>query len=532
MESRKARILALFIICLFLFLSIVIRLLDVQILHHEFYEKKSQEQHTRIIHLAAQRGDIYDCKGNLMATTVDSYSIFTHKEGSFVWLTRKLPLKMAQRVQEKSPKLIGLLKEKKRVYPKGTLAAQLLGFVGVDNQGLSGIELAFDEFLRGKEGRLVTEGDPKGRELYGALRELDPGKDGMNLTLTIDENIQYIAERELEKQIRKFQALSGMCIVMDVKTGEILALASKPDFDPNSYQKTRSKYWHPSFLDPYEPGSTFKVITVAAAIEEGVISSRSTLKAMDSIVVGGKVIKNAHPIDWPGEYITVSEMLEQSINTGSVQVGLKLGPKKFYQYIKAFRFGERTGFGLQGESRGIIRHWTRWYKPDIAMITFGQSIAVTPLQLLSAVAALANDGKMVKPHLVKKIESNDGTLVKIFTPEIRGKAVSEKTAQEVKGLMRNVVLRGTGHRADINGFAVCGKTGTAQKAILGGRGYMKDHYISSFIGFAPFENPKVATLVIIDDPKEKSWGGEVCAPVFKEVMEYALRYLNVRPDVI
>jgi stage V sporulation protein D (sporulation-specific penicillin-binding protein) len=425
-----------------------------------------------------------------------------------------------------------LLKEKKRVYPKRKLAAQIIGFVGMDNQGLSGIELAFDQYLRGKEGRVITEGDPEGKELYGALRELESGIDGMNVTLTIDENIQYVAEREIEKQIEKSKALSGMCIVMDVKTGEILALASKPDFDPNLYRKSNKKLWHPRFVDPFEPGSTFKLITAAAALEKKAITTETKLKALDSIVVGGKVIENAHDIKWPGKRISISEMLEESVNTGAVQVGLKLGPEKFYEGIMAFGLGKRTGFGLWGESNGIVRHWKNWYKPDIGMITFGQSIAVTPLQLLSAVSAFANQGKMVQPLLVKKIESLDGKFVKAFSQDGRGRAVSEKVASEIKKIMRNIVVKGTGKPARIKRFAVCGKTGTAQKAILGGRGYMKGHYIASFIGFAPLKNPQIISLVIIDDPKGTYWGSTVCGPVFKEVVKYSLRYLNVRPDML
>jgi len=527
--ENKRRVLILLIVFIFLFVIVVLRLFDLQILHHGFYEKKSFEQRTRIIKLASQRGDIFDRNGNILATSIDSFSIYLHKKG---WLDRKLSLEAAQKMQHEHPGECSILKEKKRIYPKGGLAAQVLGFVGVDNQGLSGIELAFDEYLRGKEGKVVTEGDPGGRELYGALRELEPGEDGMDLTLTIDENIQYVAEREIEQQIKESNAISGMCIVMDARTGEILALASKPDFDPNFYYKSDRLLWHPRFLDPYEPGSTFKLITVAVALEDGVISTETMLKAMDSIVVGGKVIENSHPEEWPGKQITISKMLEKSINTGSVQVGLKLGPEKFYQGIKAFGFGEHTGFGLWGESRGIVRHWKNWYKPDIAMVTFGQSIAVTPLQLLSAVSAFANHGMMLRPYLVKKVESSDGRIVKVFSQGARGRAVSEQVASVMKDLMRNVILRGTGKLAGIEGFIVCGKTGTAQKSIPGGKGYLKGHYIASFIGFAPFHHPRIITLVIVDDPKKVYWGEKVCAPVFKRVTEYTLRYINAKPDII
>ena len=527
--ENKHRIIVLLTILVILFMAVILRLFDLQILHHQFYLERSHEQRTRIIKLASQRGDIFDCRGNVLATSVDSYSVLLYRRG---WLARKLSLAGAQKLQKKNPKKSGLLKEKKRIYPKGRLAAQVMGFVGVDNQGLSGIELAYDEYLRGKEGKVVTEGDPEGKELYGALRELEAGKDGMNLTLTIDENIQYVAEREIEKQIKKSGAASGMCIVMDAQTGGILALASKPDFDPNFYQRSGRKLWHPRFLDPFEPGSTFKLFTVAAALEEGAITLNTKLKAMDQIVIGGKTVENSHPIEWPGKWISISKMLEKSVNTGAVQVGSKLGPEKFYKRIREFGFGKRTGFGLWGESRGIVRFWKNWYKPDVGMISFGQSIAVTPLQILSAVSAFANQGIMLRPFLVKRIESSQGKFVKFFSQKKRGRAVSKKVASQMKQLMRNIVVRGTGKPADIKGFGVCGKTGTAQKAIPKGRGYLKDRYVSSFVGFAPYHHPRIIALVIIDDPKGTYWGGALCGPVFKKVVEYSLRYLNVKPDML
>jgi cell division protein FtsI/penicillin-binding protein 2 len=351
------------------------------------------------------------------------------------------------------------------------------------------------------------------------------------VTLTIDENIQYVAERAIEKQIDKSNAISGMCIVMDAKTGEILALASKPDFDPNNYQTANPRLWHPRILDPYEPGSTFKVITAAAGLAEGVITPDTMLDALDSITIGGKVIENSHRVKWTGKKITVSKMLEESLNTGAAQIGLKMGPERFYHQIKAFGFGERTGFGLQGESSGIVRYYERWYKPDIGMITFGQSIAVTPLQLLSAVSAFSNHGKRVKPIIVKKIESPDANFVKVFSLHETVSTISDKVASQMKVLMHNVVLYGSGRRAKMDNFKVGGKTGTAQKAVPGGAGYMKGHYIASFIGFAPLDHPRLLALIIVDDPKGSIWGETVCGPVFKEIIEYTLRYLNAKPDI-
>src|SRR3989339_801251 len=426
MQDRQ-RVYVLLLIFILLLLSVLVRLINLQIFNHSFYVGKSQDQYTRIIELAAQRGDIVDRNGNILSTSIDTYSLYKYKHG---WLARKL---------------------------------------------------SFDEYLCGKKGRLVTEGDPSGVELYGALRVLEAGEEGMNITFTIDENIQYVAEREIEKQIKKYQAISGTVIVMDAETGEILALASKPDFDPNAYKSADKRLWHPRVVDPFEPGSTFKTITTAIALEEGVISEETMLEAKDSITVGGRVIKNSHAINWPDSRITISKMLEESINTGAVQIGLKLGPEKFYNGIKKFNFGSSTAFGLYGESKGIVNHWQRWHKPDIAMITFGQSIAVTPMQLLAAFSAFTNQGEIVKPFLIKKIESCDGKFVKGNARQLWGRAVSAKVADQVKKLLQNVVEIGTGKLGRITGFSVAGKTGTAQKASPGGRGYLQGHYIACVI---------------------------------------------------
>lgn len=526
--EKKRRLQILLALIIMIFIVVVARLAYIQLVRGKFFEERSLDQRTRLIKLAAKRGDIFDRNGNLLATSIDTYSLYQHHKG---WIARKLSQAEAEAKKSQALGKVSLLKEKMRVYPKGQLAAQVLGFVGVDNQGLSGIELALDEFLKGKEGQVVTEGDPKGRELYGALRELEPGADGMDVTLTIDENIQYVAEKALARQIRASRATSGIIIVMEAKTGEILALAGLPGYDPNEYLRFNKRNWRSKALDPYEPGSTFKLITVAAALQEGVLQPETKLQARDKITVGGKTITNALPIDWQGRWISISKMLEKSINTGSVQVGLKLGPEKFYKHIKKFGFGQRTGFGLWGESKGIIRHWQRWNKPDIAMITFGQTIAVTPLQLLAAVSAFADEGMMVKPYLIKKVESPDGKIVKGHRPE-RRRVLSQPVADQVKSFMRSIVSKGSGIPAQIVGFEVCGKTGTAQKARLGGRGYYKDKYIASFVGFAPYKRPKVIAIVLIDDPKGTIWGGKVCGPVFGEVVGYSLRYLNAHPDVL
>lgn len=551
---RNGRLSALLIFFLILTLIVIVRLADLQIIRHKRYKEKAQEQRKRIIRLATDRGDIFDRNGRILATSVDTYSIYINprvfkdykrlsellgegivhfsKDRYFAWVKRKVDKGLAEKIKEEKMKGLGLLLEKKRVYPKGHLASQVLGFVGIDNEGLSGIELSYDEYLRGKEGRTITEFDPRGYELLsGNEEEIEKASPGMNLTLTIDESIQYLAEKELEKTIKKYHAYQGLMIVMDIETGEILALAGKPDFDPNRYYKFNPLTWKSFAVDVYEPGSTFKIITVAAALNEGIVTEKTKLRALETLRIADRIIRNSHEEEWTGKTVTLSKMLERSINTAVAQIGLKLGSKRFYRQIVDFGFGRRTQAGLPSESRGILKKPAHWYKPDLGTISFGQGIAVTPLQMISAYASIANQGKRVKPHLIGKIESLDGSFVKTFDTTYLGRSTSKKNAQILKELLANVVEKGTGRRAETRYYRVAGKTGTSQKAGPHGR-YLKDQYFASFIGFAPLSDPKLAIIVIIDNPKDVIWGGAVAAPAFSQVVGQSLRYLNVPADVL
>lgn len=551
-RDRGFYLLLLFII---FFLIAVIRLADLEIIHTDFYKEKAKKQRSRKLNLAADRGDIVDRKGRMFATSLDSFSVYINprifknygllsklidetvapfdKKKHFVWVKRKIGKETAKKIIDAKIEGVNILVEKKRVYPKGHLASQILGFVGLDNEGLSGLELSCEKYLKGKEGQILTESDPMGHELlFVKERDIQEASPGMKLTLTIDEAIQYLAEQELEAALKSFKAESGNVLVMDIKTGEILALAGKPDFDPNEYYKFNPKSWRSFAVDVYEPGSTFKVITAVAGLDYGAINPDSKLKAMDSITLGGKTIKNSHQILWDGSYVTISKMLEKSINTGAAQIGIKLGKEKFYNKIKSFGFGELQSIGLPGESRGLLRPPADWSSPDIGMITFGQGIAVTPIQLLSAFSSLGNQGRRLKPILIKKIESPDGLFIKSFSMEEVNRPVSKKTADEATKLLENVVLYGSGHKAGMRNYRVGGKTGTAQKAAPGGRGYMNGRFIASFVGFAPLSDPRIAALVIINEPKTTIWGETVAGPVFKNVVEGTLRYLNTAPDMV
>jgi len=562
MTDIRRNILILFFAFLFLYAVLISRLFYIQLIKHDFFMKRSMEQRLREISLAPDRGDIFDRNGNLLATTVDSYSIYTipadikdkkaaskalalalgmdrnivlgkmNSKEPFVWINRKVDSGIKEKVMKLKLEGIGILSERRRIYPKGKIASQVLGFVGIDNQGLAGIELEYDNYLKGLGGRLIKEQDVKGRDiLVSDLREIQAPSNGMNLTLTIDEPIQYMAEKEIKKAVRELKAKSGTVIVMDVRSGEILALAIYPGFDPNEYNRYSPDVWYNrAVTGVYEPGSTFKLVTVAAAINDGAITPNSLIYCPDFIQKGKRTIRNSHRIDFPtGRNVLPGEVLKQSINTGAAQIAYKLGKKDFYKGIRAFGFGQVSGIDLPGESRGILRNESDWQEIDVGTISFGQGIAVTPIQLISSLSSIANGGVKVKPRVVKRIDSISGNYVKIIPSEKGGRSVSSRAAKEVLDMSESVINEGTGKPARIKFFRVGGKTGTAQKPKPGG-GYYEDSFVPSFIGFAPLTDPAVSVLVILDDPSTEYWGEKTAAPVFKEIMEFTLRRMSIPPD--
>lgn len=551
---RNGRFSVLLIIILLLTLVVLARLMELQIFRHKGFKERAQAQHTRVIRLAPDRGDIFDRNGRLLATSIDSYSIYVNprvfkdheklsrllgekvpvfsKDRYFVWVKRKIDREIMEKIKQADLPGLDFLIEKKRIYPKRHLLSQVLGFVGIDNEGLSGLELSYDEYLKAKEGKVITESDPRGYELLsGSEKELSKASSGMNLTLTIDESIQYLAEKELEQAVKKHRARKGLMIVLDLESGEILALAGKPDFDPNHYSDFSRLNWKSPAVDVYEPGSTFKTMTVLAALNEGEVDKDTRLKALDTIRVADRVISNSHDEKWTGSTVSLSKMLQRSINTAVAQISLKLGRERFYRQIKRLGFGEETGSGLPSESRGIVREPRTWSEPALATIAFGQGIAVTPLQMVCAYAAIGNQGEKARPYLVKKIESVDGKFLKTFNGRSGERVASKKNAEIVKEMLCEVVDLGTGKPAHIKYYSAAGKTGTSQKPGPFG-GYLKDQYIASFAGFAPAGSPRLAAIVIIDDPKDKIWGEAVAAPVFSRVLGPALRYLNVPADML
>ncbi|MCX5749998.1 MAG: penicillin-binding protein 2 [Candidatus Saganbacteria bacterium] len=562
MENKRAVYLLMAFI--FFFLCIAAKLSYLQLFRHADFEEMSLDQHMRIIELSPDRGDICDRNGNILATSVDRWSVYVRPKaikdkGAIIrqlseifpeekalisakmngtanfWLKRKADKIFSDKVRALGCTGIDITMEKKRIYPKGKLASQLIGFAGLDNQGLSGIEIGFEDSLKGKAGRLLFEKDMAGRQIAtGSFRQLEMPEEGMNVYLTIDEAIQHIAQVSLKEAVTGSGAVSGSIIVVDVRTGEILAIAGYPDFDPNDYSKYPDESRKlPPVTNIYEPGSTFKIITACAGIEENVVSPDSVIPTPAQIKVEGIKVNNSHPVRYYGKKSkTFADVIAESINTGTSYVGLKLGFGRFYKYITAFGFGTKTGIDYPGEVRGFVRSPENRESGDVVTYTFGQSIAVTPIQLVYAIAAIANDGIRVKPKIIKRIESPDKNVIRSDVPEELGRVISKETVKKVNELMKGVVYmdHGTGHKAKMAQFTVAAKSGTAQISVPG-KGYLKGRFVASFVGFIPADRPRIAMLIIINKPSTSNWGAVVAAPVFKEVGEFALRYLNVAPDL-
>ncbi len=545
-----------------------VRLFYMQIIRHDFYKNKSQSQLEKFVALYPHRGKIYDRNNYPLALTKVSYSLYASPDKiedkrKFVNLVAPIidmpPLELGKKIQAdtsfasikrklespvyeklKKLKLSGLhfVQEERRVYPNEHLAAQILGFVGIDNQGLGGLEYRYDAALRGSRGQLVVEGDPRGVSLITNSVKTQPVlfetplNHGANIVTTLDHYIQYIAQKHLKKGVEEFGASSGSVIVMEPKTGEILAMANMPEFDPNQWkQSAADALKNRCVTDVFEPGSTFKLVTLAAAIEEGIVTPETVFNVPTKLVLHGATIKEAH--DNGGKVTsgprTVRDIMKESLNVGTSLVAQEMGQEMLYKYIKKFRFGERTHVEFPGEVGGISRAPKTWSGVDIAMISFGQGIAVTPIQIANATAAIANRGILMKPKLVRHLYNDqDATVQGIGTKEI-DRVISAATAEKVIDMMRDAVEKGTGSAAAIPGYAIAGKTGTAQKTREGGLGYDAGRYVASFVGFLPIQNPRVVIFVVLHDPQRSIYGGVAAAPVFKNIALDIIDYYSLPP---
>jgi len=448
----------------------------------------------------------------------------------FAWIKHRVDYDACRRLSEiiKENKVRGInfVDGTRRSYPQGTIAAHVLGFVGMDPSARGGLEKVYDSDLSGVPGRLLTETDAGGRELPQARSQYIPPVPGKNLILTLDHTIQYYVERELDKIEEKYKPSRSSIIVMDPANGEILALGARPAYDPARYTSYPQKVWdfNPAVHFNYEPGSTLKMFVAAMALEEGVVTEGNRFYDPGFIVVAGRKIRCWDPAGHKDQ--SFAEGIQNSCNPVFAEVGLKAGKALIYKYIKGFGFGQPTGIDLPGEEMGLVIPEDRVSEIDIAAISIGQSVAVTPIQLITAVSALANGGNLVRPHLVKAVEDPESKALKHTEPQVVRQVISKSTAGQMNRLLQKVVMEGTAKKGYVEGYAVAGKTGTAE--VPGQKGYQEGKYVSSFAGFAPAENPRFAVLVLVDEPKGSLYhGGDVAAPVFQTLGRDILQYLNV-----
>jgi len=536
------------------------RLAWIQVVRGAELAERSFIVRTREVPVEPRRGAIRDRMGRELAFSVDVDSVYAvpleiplgkapeiagslaevlaldydevrsrlERRQAFVWIKRKISGEEAARLREMDLPGIAFTPESQRFYPKGRLGAQLLGFAGVDGQGLAGIEYYYDRYLRGQPGKIIIEYDGRGRELPQTEQRYHPSTPGYDLVLTIDEYVQHVAEREAERARAQWQALRVTIIVMDPRTGAILAMASNPSYDPNRFRDyPDTAYRNPGVEFAQPPGSTFKPITLAAALETGVVSWEDRFYCPGSIAVPGGRIRC-----WRREghgSISLSEALENSCNVAFVQIGQRLGAQRFFEFHRALGFGAPTGIDLPGEARGLAVRQADLRPMDLAVMSFGQSLTVTPLQLLTAIAAVANGGRLPEPYIVRElVDPASGEVISPGAGREEGRQVlSADTARELVRAMEATVSLGTGRPAYREGYELAGKTGTAQKVIEGR--VSEDHHIASFVGFGPASDPRVAAVVIVDEPVGSAWGSQVAAPVFRAVMEDVFRYLGVAP---
>lgn len=561
----RKRIAVLFLIMAGVLFLLSLRLVWIQVIQGDWLQEKAMHNRLREVRVEAKRGVIFDRNGKELAISVstDSVGAFPSqvkrsgkageiaqklaqvlemdeqevyekitKNASFVWIKRKIGFELGPKIKALDLPGIEVYEESQRYYPNGTLASHVLGFAGIDNQGLEGLEKRFDEELRGEAGRIIIEFDAVGREIPHATHQYIPPTDGNSLVLTIDETIQYIVERELDKLMEgPSQPKSAAIIVMDPRNGDILALSSRPTFNPNHFSRFPQSNWRNVVVsNTYEPGSTFKILIAAAALEEKVASLDDRFYDPGYIKVGKETIKCWRTGNPHGSQ-SFLEGIENSCNPVFVEVGLKLEEKEknlMYRYLRAFGLGQPTGVELFGEAKGIMIPEERLKTINLATISIGQGIAVTPLQLVSAVSATVNGGYLMKPRLIKEIVNSEGEVVKKIEPEVIRQVISKETSRQVALALERVVSNGTGRNAYIPGYRVGGKTGTAQ--IAGPGGYQQGKYVASFMGVAPVDDPRLVALVVVEEPKGIYYGGTVAAPVFKNVVEDTLHYLGVPPQ--
>ena len=565
-------------VLLVLFLVVVVRLGWLQLVLGDELAQKERAQLLTEVELTAPRGEILDRNGQELAVSLMVRSLYAdpaamvdvpdewpgnqapnrnpkqvaaqvlapilqRKEADllalfsgdsrFEWVERTLEPAVEQQVRQalKENKLHGFafVPESKRYYPKGRLAAQVIGFAGTDDEGLSGLELSLDKVLKGRKEMLRLQTDAIDRPIFTSVLAPTRPKDSNRVQLTLDSHIQFVAEQVADSILVKTRARATTILVMNPKTGEILAMANRPTFDPNQFWKANAAAWNNrSATSIYEPGSTFKPLVAAAAIEEKLVTPETIFNDPGYIAVGARVIRN-----WSGEgygRVSFTDTIKNSINTTMVQVGTLLGANRLNQYAKAFGLGQATDSGLEGEAEGLLFDTEQMRPEDVGTMSIGHGVAVTPLQLLRALSALANDGALMKPYLVAKVLDGDGKTLLERAPEAVRQPVSKETARAVFGMMEQVISTGGGGLAKIPGYRFAGKTGTAERLKDDGSGYASGEYIASFVGIGPVAEPRFAVLIMIDTPQGAIYGGQIAAPLFRDLMEPLLVYAGIPPS--
>ncbi|HSB03705.1 MAG TPA: penicillin-binding protein 2, partial [Thermodesulfobacteriota bacterium] len=553
----KVRVFFLSWLIFFCFALVIGRMFQLQVLKKEqLYELANHQQHAQIP-LVPKRGIISDRKGNELAVSIEVDSVCADskkivdpgktaqslasilqtdpgelkgrlkKGSSFEWIQRKITPKEVEEIKTLRLPGIFFLKENKRFYPNGQLGAHVIGFVGLDSKGLEGLESQYDNQLNGNKQVWYATKDARGREIVENVSSQE-GDRFQNIVLTLDKHVQHIVETELGRAVQKWGAKAGFAIAMEPFTGKILAMVVFPSFNPNQFLQCQAKAWrNRAIADTFEPGSMFKTFLAAAALEEKIVRLTDSFYCENgSYTVYERTIHDHSKHGW----LNFQQIIKFSSNIGASKVGEKLGKDRFYRYIKAFGFGEKTQIGLPGESKGILHHPRYWSPITLDTISFGQGISVTGIQMITALSAIANGGFLMKPLIIEKITDEKGQTVQSFKPEVVRKVMSEETAKKLVAVLKTATERGgTGEGAVPAGFEVAGKTGTAQKVDSLLRGYSEDRFTSGFMGFAPVEDPKLAVIVVIDEPQGNNFGGVVAAPVFKGIVEKVLPYLNVFP---
>ncbi len=557
-KKRRNRIIFLETLIFIVIVLLGARSVDLQIFKAPSLTKKAEKEYTRYSFIQGKRGQIYDRNMNELSSSIDTLSIaaaanqiknpgetasklaavlgideYSLKERlssnkPFAWVERRVTPNKIKKIKDLNLEHVFFRKDTRRYYPNKGLAGQVIGFTGIDSKGLEGLEYKYNKILSGQDIKIQTIKDATGR-LVDSDETFVNKFSGSSLVLSIDKNIQFIAEHALENAVVKEDAKSGTALVMVPATGELLAIAHYPKFNPNHYAGFTPEIWrNRAVTDQFEPGSVMKIFAVATALNNGIFSPKSIFYCENGAYkVGEYTINDSLPYGW----LTLTQIIKYSSNIGAIKISEAMSNKAFYNSLNAFGFAKKTQIDCPGEALGKLRHYSTWSNLDSGTISFGQGIAVSAIQLITGVSTIANNGILMKPLLVKQIISNTGTTIKTNGPTPSRRVISSSTARKVKIMMQEVVSeKGTGINAFVKGYSVCGKTGTAQIANRKSRGYSEDKFTAVFTGFAPIQNPELAILVVVDEPKNSYHGGVVAAPVFKNILLESFNYLGIPPD--